>query len=903
MKDKMRSWWEESRYIILAFFIPFSILMLAYIAMWITPFGELSLIISDMQAQYIDMFSAYRELMHGNRSLFHSWSQIQGSNMFALMTSYVLSPINLIAAILPEEYIVESITIMTLIRVGLAGASCSWYLKKSFSRNDISIAVFACCYALMGYNIIFALNILWLDLVILLPFVIWGVDLIVRDTKKHLFFTISLIAIFCLNYYLAYMIGIFSFIYFIYKYLCVYEKDAIKPFFKKLGVFFGGTLVAVLCSACILLPHYYSLGLGTREGFLESDQFAFTLEYDFLTIFTKLFMGSYDTIAYGGVANIYCGLVITILLLLYFMNKNIRFKEKLLSFLMLVFFWFSCVISILYLGWHLFALPHFFEARFSFIICFFMIIMGYNSYTKLEGISAKNINHVFLVSAAAAMLIDRMNYRYITDKVVIATLLFLLLYYLFFIIMQKKEEAQKYYKLIFTALVCAELCLNTNMTILNMDEMLNYPSKYDYYEERGKIKEDIEKIVTNDKDFYRIEKNFSRSGNDGINIGYPCIEMFASSYNQLTKDQMKKLGIKAGHNWVSYYGFTPVTDALFNIKYLIIKDEDMPYYDVLDKHQDRTIYKNPYALSIGYMVEEDLNGYYSLEKAEIENPFLYQNKLLAHMIGKSEENYFKSIPIYKTQLENMASIDKTYKDPDNSDPNAKPIPIKYYYKKDFNQDSYIEYEVKAKEGQLFLYLPTKMAAPMYIQIQEKESKAYFELDSNHIVYLGEYKEGEKVRVRLIHGGEDIFLQDALFYYFDMDLFAQAMDMLSTNAVQVETYSDAFIKGKVTVDDRHILFTSIPYDEGWNIKVNGIEHKPIKVMNGFIGLEFANPGTYDLEFNYIPKGLKLGSMISGVGILLLLVISIVNRVRDKEENKDIENAENIKQEHNILKINE
>lgn len=878
MKDKICSWWEERRYIVLAFFMPFIILMLAYIAMWITPFGDLSLIVSDMSAQYIDMFSAYRDFMHGNRSLFYSWSQIQGSNMFALMTSYILSPFNIITALFPEEYIVDSITFITMIKAGFAGASCSWYLKKSFNRNDISIATFACCYALMGYNIIFALNILWLDLVILLPLVIWGVDLILKDTKKFMFFTISLIAIFCLNYYLAYMIGMFSFAYFMYKYFCIYEINSINLFAKKIGAFFGSAVLAALCSAWILLPHYYSLGLGTRAGFLESDQLKLSLQYDFLTIFTKLFIGSYDTVAYGGVANIYCGLIVTILLLLYFMNKKIRFREKILAFVMFIFFWFSCVISVLYLGWHLFALPHFFEARFSFVICFFMIIIGYTSYTKLDGIFTKNINHVFLAIAAVVILIDRMNYKYITDIVTIATIFFLFLYYLFFIVMQNKEEAKKYFTLIFTALLCTELSLNANITILNMDEMLNYPNKYDYYEERDKIKEDIEQILSNDSNFYRIEKDFSRSGNDGINIGYPCIEMFTSSYNQSTKDQMSHLGVKVGHNWVSYDGFTPITDAMFNIKYLILKDNDMLFYTFAHKKPERTIYQNPYALSIGYMVAEDLNGYYDMDKNEIQNPFLYQNKLLAHMIGESEGNYFKPISINRVQLENMASIDKNYTPSDSTDT----IPLKQYYKKDNNQEGYLEYEVEAKQGPLYLYLPTKFAVPMYIQIQDKEKKAYFELDSNHIVYLGTYKEGEKVKVKVMHGGKDIVLQDTLFYYLDVSLFSQAIDRLNKNVVQVEDYSDNTIKGTVTVDDKHILFTSIPYDEGWNLKVNGMEYKPIKVLNGFIGVELSNPGTYHLEFTFVPKGLKTGVMLSIVGIISLLTISIFIKVKYKSK---------------------
>ena len=76
--------------------------------------------------------------------------------------------------------------------------------------------MFSLCYAFMAYNINFQINIMWIDGIILLPLVMLGIDKLINENKYKLYIITLFITIFS-NYYIGYMICIFSVLYFIYK--------------------------------------------------------------------------------------------------------------------------------------------------------------------------------------------------------------------------------------------------------------------------------------------------------------------------------------------------------------------------------------------------------------------------------------------------------------------------------------------------------------------------------------------------------------------------------------------------------------------------------------------------------------------------------------------------------------
>lgn len=71
-----------------------------------------------------------------------------------------------------------------------------------------------------------------------------------------------------------------------------------------------------------------------------------------------------------------------------------------------------------------------------------------------------------------------------------------------------------------------------------------------------------------------------------------------------------------------------------------------------------------------------------------------------------------------------------------------------------------------------------------------------------------------------------------------------------------------------------MFTSIPYDEGWNIYANGEKIIPAKVLDGLIGF-YLEPGEYTLELRYWPSCLTIGLIGSALGLCAFAAAWIIS----------------------------
>ena len=104
----------------------------------------------------------------------------------------------------------------------------------------------------------------------------------------------------------------------------------------------------------------------------------------------------------------------------------------------------------------------------------------------------------------------------------------------------------------------------------------------------------------------------------------------------------------------------------------------------------------------------------------------------------------------------------------------------------------------------------------------------------------------------------------------MDKFQEVYKNLSSNIIENTVYEDGYVKGNIEVTaDKTLMYTSIPYDEGWSLKVDGEDYDYFKILDGLIGVKL-QPGEHEIEFKYKLPGLELGIGISifSLGILLL-----------------------------------
>ncbi len=278
---------------------------------------------------------------------------------------------------------------------------------------------------------------------------------------------------------------------------------------------------------------------------------------------------------------------------------------------------------------------------------------------------------------------------------------------------------------------------------------------------------------------------------------------------------------------------------LFGVKYLIGAlqgdlEKNYPIYD-----EGKKIYINTYALSLGVGVSEDV-----LNKINFQNPFDYQNKILKNISGLD-------IEVYTKQKE------KINKETENVEKNGRK-----YTKLNKEEDAKIIYEIEVEEtGNLYLYLVGKNITEIYLNVNNKPMMLKPVGDTNKMIYIGSFNKNDNVKVEIELKGDELTIDNELFYIENEDNLKKYYDILKNEQVDLREISGRKYEGKVNIkeNDRYLLFT-IPYDNGWTIKVDGEDAQKIEVMDTLMAVKIEE-GYHDITLEFMPEGFNQGALIS------------------------------------------
>ena len=839
-------------YYLLSFFIPALILTLIYACVGIYPFGKKSLLTVDLAGQYVAFFNAYKNIFSNGVNIFFSFSKTLGGNMFGLITYYLLSPINLILLLFSRTNITEAIFLINIIKIGLCGLTSFIYFRKTFKDNSFIPVIFSLVYALCAYNIVYSQNLLWLDGVIILPLVFLGIDKLVNEEKPILFYIMLTLTIFC-NYYIGYMTCIASLAYFLYKlYLKNNYKISLKENKKDIIYFFKYALLAVGTTMIILLPSLFSLLAGKAENNLS--EFIPKQTYASIELISRMFIGSFENgDLSGGCPNIFISLFMILLAIFYFFNKKISKQEKKGSLILILFFIASFLFYSIDIVWHTFQHPAGFPFRYSFIYDFILLIIAYKSYINISSVDKNIFKKSIPIIIVVTLIMDKLMYNSNMYYKIIASGL-LMIFYVLYLYYNKKQKIGK----LITTLIVLEMSINGLLVVCNMkyqdrDEYVNFVTDY------GQI---IDNIKKDDDTFYRLEKEYSYSTNDSLLLNYNGISHFSSTYegnnNKLLGDY---LGIFNRFYITNYKGSTPVTNSLFNIKYLLL-NRKIDYYNKIDTYktndnEDIYVYNNQYNLPLGFMVNKELKD---LQLKELE-PFYNQNNILKTMTGNDVDVFLKNKNV--TSFLNNVKLKEISKEP-------------YIYNKvNSSYAASIKYKIKVEyNGLLYAYISSDYNKKIDVKVNGKS--IIDTSDQNdfryNILELGEYNIDDEVEVEVILLDSSIKFNDIMFYTLNMSNFKNQMAILKeNNSLNITLNKGNYIKADIDVDsDNKMLYTSIPLDKGWTVKVDGKKVESIEIFDSLIGIEL-DEGKHEIEFTYIPRGLYLGGIVTFASIILVIFL--------------------------------
>ena len=156
---------------ILAFILPIIIIIFVFLLRKVGISSNTTILFGDMFSQYIGFFGKLKDVLSGDGSIFYAFNKSLGGNTIGLFAYYLASPLNLIFVLFPKELLSNAILIIYLIKIGISSLALAIYINKVYRKNDYSILIFSLCYGLMSYTIVFHINIMWLDGVMLLPLI------------------------------------------------------------------------------------------------------------------------------------------------------------------------------------------------------------------------------------------------------------------------------------------------------------------------------------------------------------------------------------------------------------------------------------------------------------------------------------------------------------------------------------------------------------------------------------------------------------------------------------------------------------------------------------------------------------------------------------------------------------
>ena len=875
----------RSSYLGLCFLVPVVLTFLIYLAMEHHPFGDGSVLVLDLNAQYVYFFEALRRFVYGEADILYSFSRALGGEFVGIYAYYLASPLSFIVALFPKEKILEALLTIILVKSGLCGLTFGFYLhKNSKNVNKVMVVAFSAMYALSAYAIVHQNNTMWIDALIWLPLLTYGIEQLVKFGKFKLF-VIALAMTLWSNYYIGYMVCIYVAAYFFF-YCLAYGDGRNNPRGEKAHflrsflriIFFSALAVAIV--AFIIFGAYYSLGFGKSD--FSSPDWSLRAKFGFLDFFTKFLPGSYDTVRPEGLPFVYTGALTIILVPLFFMSKKFTSREKIASLSFIAFFVISFMASTLDLIWHGFQNPNWLNNRYSFMLCFFLLVLAYKAFGNLRGVSQKfllGITAFILLFIAIAEKTEFETYVESESKlltletvwlsvlavVVISTLLCLL-------IRVKNVRKRENIAGILAALICVELFCSSLTCVVQFDKDVLY-SGYSGYNNYLKSVRSITDIVQEkDLSFYRMEQNNKQRVNDNMATGMKGLSNSTSTLNSDTISFLHKMGYASITHWSQYIGGTPVNDSLLGIKYIIDSENSKTsnlYYTQAYSSDRYVAYLNPNALSLAYGTDSAVKDF----NMDIHNgPIERLNALISTMLGEEGAgNVF--VPL-ETETSKHSGCETTK------------IAGHTKYTADSSSTATVTFTTTVTtDGEVFFYAPSDYTRETKLSVNGKDKGKYFSNDTDRIISLGIFEAGERITLKLTLEGEDLYLKNDCncFYYLDTEVYNNAFGKLKSGPQYKidEGFTDSHLNGSITTTkENQMIQTTIPYDKGWKIFVDGVEVETYETLGALVAFDISEAGEHTLEMKYAPAVYKLGFTVSMIGIIVFIAICAIELISKK-----------------------
>lgn len=819
---------------LLSFGIPFLGILGIFIVRGIYPFGTSSFMFSDMYHQYVPFLTEFARKLREGESLAYSWYVGLGSDFTSVYAYYLASPVYWLSALCPPSLLIEYMTFFCVIKIGLCGMTFAFYVSRRFQTKDLRIVWFSVFYAMSGFITAYNWNHMWLDCLWLAPLVILGLEELVKNGRYRLY-CISLCASIYTNYYLSIMLCIFLVLYFL---LQLFTNGL--SFRKKLQAVFRFGIFSLLAggmAGALLFPVMSAMHV--TEFHDISFPKKLKVYFNILEVLARHVAMLPTERGLDHWPNIYCGVLVFVLVPVYFFHKKIPLKQRIGRFLLLTVMLFSFSVNMADFVWHGLNYPDSLPARQSFLYIFVILSMCFEAvYRNAENSDERRIFGAFcgfLLLAACGLFVTTDG---LTVWVMTCTWIFLAGYLLLNMVFsryfRKRFRGKETFRKLTVYGKWAILVLVTAEAVLNMEHTSILTVQREYYVSRtAEYRELAAGIAGQDDGIYRFESREQMTKNDGTLAHYPSASVFSSTVNGSVKDYYQALGM--GGSKVSYYykGATPFVSALLGVKYTFAREEltDTALYEFVDRSGDTYVYRNRYALTLGFALTRELAEDLDAAFENAGNAIVLQNHIAKRLCG---ESLFSGISGRETETDG----------------------------------SCIRVSVEA-DGHLYGLVLQKPEGEFVLTRGEETTE--LKGTDDYLLDLGYFNAGEQFTLA-VEEEESISVR---LYRLHTEVLAETLAVLGEQPFLADMRMENELTGKVEAKEDGLLILSVPAEPGWSVYVDDVETEYEKFWDAMIAVPVTQ-GQHTVRLQYTVRGLWQGIFCSLTCLLLFVGIVVRDR---------------------------
>jgi hypothetical protein len=802
--------------------------------------------------QVAPLYAHLWDWMHGKASLWFDWYTGFGTNVSMSISAFsMLSPFNLLLYLFPRTLILESISILTLVKMIFMAVAMYAYINKKYNNLSYNMKVaFSLMYTFCGYTVLYGSCFTpWMDIVALFPLLMLAYENMMQTGKK-LFYIIMVAIIFIINYYLGAMSLVYIFLISGAYVLLMSKKEKIKEHAWNLGI---GTVAGLGLSCFVLVPVMMQLS-GSQRGGSGQGIVSQYIGWIKSAIISDGQMAAFQRwmMLYGMA---FAAAVIIMGLKKFKEEKNtIRYMISLLLISLL-----PIVVEGINLMWH-FGSYNGYTLRNGYIVAFTLItVAAYFAQRMFEEVTADKkqlVKQLVIFVVAAAVYAVIYNIISSNDIILAAFILFIAIFIAAFIFYNKKlkKDGIGFDFNTIIAIVAIEVFIGA-YSLIGPPKFYEYePYQYgDYVQAANEVKDslDIEESVTE----RIVNPDISLNANYPLILRRSAMSSFTAALQSDTQSYSKKFGYSKYFLWLLDSGGTVFTNSLFHVTQAVnVNELDSQMYTAVRSDGDYTLYdanyKLPFAMSVNKNItRQDFSGNWE----DLHNIFY-----------KALTNDTQDIVNGMSYTKKESSVIREY----NVRADGKQaVYINIVDVNNRNTDANASWLISS------MHIYVNGEAVLVPTLGDVKNTAYFTDYNNNLVYLGTF-ENENFTIRVEYDDPwYLKVSEVSFAGLDMDKMQSLVDKHADDYCETSYTSDSLTVKLNGSGVNNMALIPVVYSDNWNVKVNGKKVKAKSVCGLFTGVDI-HAGSNVIEMTFEPKGKKAGMLISLATLIMMIASALI-----------------------------